>query len=242
MANPWYAFYPGDYGRDTAHLSLIEDGAYRRLLDYYYSTGRPLPGDVVQLHRICRVSGSKERAAVRKVLEQFFTLEGGVYRQKRVDAEIAKQAEYKEKLSESGRRGAQKRWSHSHGHPNGDPNGELIAEPQPQPHKEYKTTAPQAVPSRGTRIPDNFSVKEEHRAFARKHGLPNPDTCVAEFIDYWRAVPGQRGVKLDWDATFRNRLRELGKRGRLPQSSPGNLKPPSALELHRQSLGLGDSQ
>ena len=29
----------------------------------------------------------------------------------------------------------------------------------------------------------------------------------AEFVDYWVAVPGQRGVKLDWLATWRNDVR-----------------------------------
>ena len=39
MARQWYSFYPGDYGRDTGHLSLIEHGAYRTLMDHYYATG-----------------------------------------------------------------------------------------------------------------------------------------------------------------------------------------------------------
>jgi hypothetical protein len=29
----------------------------------------------------------------------------------------------------------------------------------------------------------------------------------SEFRDYWIAVAGQRGVKLDWDATWRNWVR-----------------------------------
>ena len=41
----------------------------------------------------------------------------------------------------------------------------------------------------------------------------NVFNALGEFIDYWRGVPGARGRKLDWPATFRNRLRELqGKR------------------------------
>ena len=33
-----------------------------------------------------------------------------------------------------------------------------------------------------------------------------------EFRDYWIAQPGQRGVKLDWTATYRNRIRDLAPR------------------------------
>jgi hypothetical protein len=32
-------------------------------------------------------------------------------------------------------------------------------------------------------------------------------SVLATFVDYWRGVPGNRGVKLDWQATFRNWLR-----------------------------------
>ena len=68
----------------------------------------------------------------------------------------------------------------------------------------------------GTRIPTGYKVSEEMRAFARENHLPDPDLHVAEFIDYWAAQPGQKGVKVDWDATFRNWLR------RAPNFRQGN--------------------
>jgi uncharacterized protein YdaU (DUF1376 family) len=90
MSNPWYAFYPGDYGRDTAHLSLAEDGAYRRLLDYLYSTGRPIPAGGEQAFRICRAFYPPEQAAVTSVLSQFFFEEPDGLHNKRADVELAK--------------------------------------------------------------------------------------------------------------------------------------------------------
>ena len=80
-------------------------------------------------------------------------------------------------------------------------------------NQESKTTAP-SVQKRGTRIPDDFEVTDEMREFAVKHGMPDPDTEIEAFKDYWRGVPGPKGCKLDWVATFRNRLRDLkDKRG-----------------------------
>lgn len=38
--------------------------------------------------------------------------------------------------------------------------------------------------------------------------------AFVEFGDYWRGVPGQKGTKTDWLATWRNRCRELDDRGR----------------------------
>lgn len=59
----------------------------------------------------------------------------------------------------------------------------------------------------GTRIPEGFKVSDAMRVFARENNLPDPDLHIAEFIDYWAAQPGSRGVKVDWDATLRNWLR-----------------------------------
>jgi|SRR5215469_5440850 len=134
--NPWYAHYPGDYGRDTAHLSLIQHGAYRLLLDHYYSTANPLPSDVMALHRVCRAFDQTEKDAVNSVLAEFFELRADGYHNPRADVELAKQAEIRERLSTSGRRGAKKRWG---GH--GEANGPAIAKPQSHPQSQSLVTS-----------------------------------------------------------------------------------------------------
>lgn len=135
--NPWYPFYPGDYLRDTAHLALVEHGAYRRLLDHYYSTGSPLPKEEVALYRLAGAFDENERAAVDSVLAKFFELKADGYHNRRADREIADRVERQANLSRSGRNGAQKRWSKPDSHPNsqanGHPNGQAIARPQPEP-------------------------------------------------------------------------------------------------------------
>lgn len=40
------------------------------------------------------------------------------------------------------------------------------------------------------------------------------------FTDYWIAQPGQKGVKLDWDATWRNWMRNTAKRARPAKPTP----------------------
>ena len=42
------------------------------------------------------------------------------------------------------------------------------------------------------------------------------------FVDYWIAQPGQKGVKLDWDATWRNWMRR--KQGDMPAQAAGGGK------------------
>ena len=38
----YYSFHIGDYMSHTRHLSLIEDLAFRRLLDFYYLHEQPI--------------------------------------------------------------------------------------------------------------------------------------------------------------------------------------------------------
>jgi uncharacterized protein YdaU (DUF1376 family) len=89
----WYPRFMDDYDRDTQHLSLMENGAYGRLLDYYYQKRRPLPLDEIALFRICRAFTLEEQAAVRNVIGQFFTEQADGWHQKRADIEIAKAKE-----------------------------------------------------------------------------------------------------------------------------------------------------
>lgn len=65
---------------------------------------------------------------------------------------------------------------------------------------------------RATRLPEDWKPSDDLVGFARDHGL-DPAEAAAEFADFWRGVPGTKGKKLDWDATFRNRCRELSRRG-----------------------------
>jgi len=74
---------------------------------------------------------------------------------------------------------------------------------------------------RGVRLSADWQPDEELRQFARDHGV-DPDELRPEFIDYWIAIPGQRGCKTadrGWPATWRNRVRQIqtfrkGKNGK----------------------------
>ena len=41
----YYERHLGDYAKDTAHLTMIEHGAYSLLLDRYYGTEQGIPAD-----------------------------------------------------------------------------------------------------------------------------------------------------------------------------------------------------
>lgn len=77
--------------------------------------------------------------------------------------------------------------------------------------------------SRGSRLPPEWTPSPEDAGFAAGLGL-DPDNAAAEFRDYWFGVPGAKGVKLDWSATFRNSCRMQAKHAR-PNRKPEPERP-----------------
>lgn len=163
MSNHWFPIYPGDYLRDTAHLSCTEHGVYFLLLCHYYATGAPLPADIDGLCRICRASSKAEREAVNTVLDKFFAIQPDGLHNQRADRELVKRAEHHERLSNGARKTNEKRWGDYR--PATRPaTRPALASPQPQPQpQEKKKRAAQATPSLSF-SGQHFSVTEKQDA------------------------------------------------------------------------------
>jgi uncharacterized protein YdaU (DUF1376 family) len=84
----YYEKHIGDYIRDTVSLTMMEDGAYGRLLDQLYQSERALPIDKDELYRLARATNPLERKAVDYVLAKFFTATDEGYTQKRAQTVI----------------------------------------------------------------------------------------------------------------------------------------------------------
>lgn len=61
----------------------------------------------------------------------------------------------------------------------------------------------------GTRLPATFIPDKTVQTAARDRHFSRREweTWLAGFFDYWAGVPGQKGRKLDWQATARNSVR-----------------------------------
>jgi len=68
----YYQFNIGDYRRDTIHLTLIEHGVYRQLLDSYYLNEGPLTKSEDELMRSLCVRNADEQDAFRRIVKEFF--------------------------------------------------------------------------------------------------------------------------------------------------------------------------
>lgn len=84
----YYEHHIGDYAEATAHLSLLEDAIYSRLLRKYYASEQPLPGDKRKLARLVGARTKDELTALDMVLDDFFQLHDDGYHNGRCDREI----------------------------------------------------------------------------------------------------------------------------------------------------------
>ena len=119
----FYPFHIGDYISHTSHLTDEEDLAYRRMIDLYYMGEMPFPDDSAWIARRVR----SNPAIVLTLLNEYFELsEDGNWHNTRADKEIAKY----QFVKESGKKGAEKRWSNRLEKPiQSDANAPPIATP-----------------------------------------------------------------------------------------------------------------
>jgi uncharacterized protein YdaU (DUF1376 family) len=106
----YYQHNIADYRKDTSHLSLLEHGIYRQLIDSYYLDEQPLCADLAKLMRSHSVRSADEQQSLKNVLADFFELTENGYIHKRCDEVIA---EYHGK-SDKARASAMARWGNKH--------------------------------------------------------------------------------------------------------------------------------
>jgi uncharacterized protein YdaU (DUF1376 family) len=137
MAINYYEHHLGDYVRDTTHLSMLEEGAYLRLLHQYYIREKPLPAEPKECWRLARAATKPEQKAVDYVLAQFFDLREDGFHQQRTDLEIERFRSRSAKAKASSLLGVEARRSKlPNGEPNGEPNGHANGHPFDIPNGE----------------------------------------------------------------------------------------------------------
>jgi uncharacterized protein YdaU (DUF1376 family) len=104
----YYNFNIGDYISHTRHLTVIEDCAYRRLLDLYYLHEQPLDERSTVVARA--INMREHEAEVLAVLNEFFVLvDGAGWVNQRCDEEISRYQNKLEAASRAGKASAARR-------------------------------------------------------------------------------------------------------------------------------------
>jgi len=216
----WFPWYPALYKADTRHLTAEQDGIYRRLIDEYMETREPLPDNDIALARIAGVSEIKWLDAAR-ILRAYFTHADGMLFHKKCDQELDIQDKRSKKRTLSAEKAAKIRWSKS------EIKQEVICDTHAERNAiamrgDATVTVTDTIKKKnkqkkekknGTRV-DTWECSTELGEWAEAQGLSVKEVLdeIEGFIDFWKGVSGKDGIKLDWDATFRNRIRSYLKR------------------------------
>ena len=206
----YYQHHIGDFIKDTSFLTNEEIGIYLKLIWLYYDTEKPLPNNLFQLGM--KTGSRDDQVNLEGLLGMFFVLdmENQCWHHTRCDKEIA---HYKQQLttaSKAGKASALKRAMNKNPTSVEQSLDERSTEVQPTNNQEPITINHKPIKEnkRGSRLPSEWFVPKEMAEWATKE---RPDIDVyyvaMQFKDYWISQPGQKGVKLDWDATWRNWIR-----------------------------------
>lgn len=185
----YYQRYIGDYAKDTAALSMLEDGAYGRLIDHYYATEKPLPKNKQELNRIAGAHTTAEKKAVADVLNRFFVECDDAYYQKRCDDEIRKYWKRKDIAAENGKKGG--RPAKPDGLANGNPTltkSVSKTKPNPNPTPNQNETQTKAIQKPEVNTNTNAPA-----------ALP-PSPYSDEFEQFWISYPRKIGKGDAWKA------------------------------------------
>jgi hypothetical protein len=149
------------------------------------------------------------------VLAEFFILTEKGYINPRADAEIAEYHDFCARQKANGIKGG--RPKKTHGLPTANPS---LTQPEPKitlntNHKPLNSIgalpaeSPTPSSKKGTRLPKDWQPSDDLMAWSK---AMRPDLNLAltldSFRDFWAAKAGSGGVKLDWDATWRNWVRK----------------------------------
>jgi uncharacterized protein YdaU (DUF1376 family) len=179
------------------HLTLLEHGAYRQLIDLYYLNECELNANAMRL--VC-ARNADEVQAVESVLNEFFVKTDKGYKHKRCEAEIAKYKNKSIKASAS----ANARWTANNANAmRRQCEGNANHKPITNNHKPY---------IKGLRLPNDWVAPQEYIDFCNTE-RPDLDAnkIALMFKDYWISISGSKAIKTDWLATWRNWVRRQEK-------------------------------
>ncbi len=211
----YYSFNIGDYFSHTSHLDQLEDLAYRRMLDYCYLNEIGLPENKSEIGRLIRMRTDSD--CIANVLREFFTLEDGVYYNKRVEVDIQAYREKSKKAANS----ANVRWAKTKGRLDANalrPKCEGNANHKPITNNQEPVTKKQ---SNKRFTPPSIQEVTEY-CLERKNSVD-----PATFIDHYETNGWMRGkTKIkDWKACVRTWEKNANEKG-----NRSNFKPNQADE------------
>lgn len=214
-ADIWMPLFIGDYLADTTRLTTEQHGAYLLLIMDYWRNGAP-PDDDSILANITKMQ-QRDWKKIKHAVLTFFTLVDGAWTHSRIEKELEDAAAGKKKAEEKAKKAAEARWgkaSPEHTNSNAPSNATSINQalhkecPSQSPSPSLKPLKSKTESATASRLPADWVPSPEDIAFCEiERPELNVEATAHSFRDYWIAVPGVKGRKVDWAATWRNWVR-----------------------------------
>lgn len=223
----WYKMNPVDWNEGTNSLSLEQEAAYLRICNAIYIAGGPISNNAFVVAGLLRCNDRKAKRIVSELVEAGkLTIEDGSICNRRALDEVSARNRLTVGRESAGRRGGIESGKSRRKPLKNNETGEANASSKTKQIREDKSREdvkeePNGSSKKiGSRLPEDW---EPDRVFATREGLSASDINreADKFRDYWRGMTGQRGVKADWAATWRNWVRKAveGKSHLVSQSA-----------------------
>jgi len=228
----YYQHHIGDFIKATARLTDTQSMGYLRLLWMYYDSEKPLKPDAKVL--AFQIGASVEETEL--LLESFFWLAENGWHHTRCDKEIEDYRQFLNKKSNAGKASAERRRNNSSADVQQAFNDSSTTVQLTTNHKPLTIKPIKEKTQRGSRLAQDWFLPKPWGEWAQTE-RPDLNTrqTAEQFKDYWIAQAGQKGVKLDWAATWRNWVRNSKAAKPNPYdivrlSTPPSNEPDPALE------------
>jgi len=217
LSEYWFPWYPGRFKADTMHLTALQDGIYRRLIDHYMETKTALPDNDVALARIAGVTPDMfgDNSGI---IRGFFIADGaGRLTHKKCGAILKEQDKMSKSYAKRGSLGGKAKAAKAPGNLDlfdGEAsNSQAIAKQQPKPNVAHNMTGQDrtlqdrtsnqtlesknsTLSSEGGRFSiENFLRDEDRESFRRIAPGKDPHFYIREFNERVNSGQFQRPDK-----------------------------------------------
>lgn len=199
---PWVRFFPSDWLGGTRGMSALESGVYITLIAAMYERRAPLPEEAARLARACGASRAQFEKALGVLIKQgkLCRTPQGLWNRR-----VARELQFTQEKSAAARDAANTRWGKKHNKNNSDDDASALhgqticsANQKPQPEKQAPSPYKKAA-----RLSDDF-IANFQVAEAAGFNQQQAEALFKNFQNYWLNQNGERALKQDWQATWRN--------------------------------------
>lgn len=206
----YYNWYPTIYLADTQHLTLAQDGAYRRLIDHYMMTRSPLVDNEISFARIIGIDVNTWKSMSNNLLGYFKITNDGFWHHTMCDEVLAYDVSRIEKSRKNGKSGGRptigKIKKITHRVIKTKPSGNLSGLPITTHNITKESITPEILENM------NFQVlPKEWRLWAVEEfgwSLGICEDVFSEFREYWFMGKGKKVKRSGWMPTWRNWCRK----------------------------------